>query len=83
MRNYQLTFKLEAFDDNNHHKFDGYIDANSFEEVMHEFISVVCKRIDKEIPMEYVCDNIRDFNEERFGSTDVEYSVRPINNHSD
>ena len=71
MRRNQLSFTMEIFDGKENPKLKGYIDANSLVEVMHEMMLESYKIYAKNMSFEEFCDYVRDFNEQRFGRTDI------------
>ncbi len=72
MRRNQLSFKIESFAESGNNKVEGYIDANSIEEVLHEMVSVCHKLYASDVSFDKFILKIVSFDEnKRFGSTEI------------
>ena len=75
MRRNQLNMTLESFGENatngKRNKLFAYIDWNNLYEVLQQELQQIHKIYFPEISFEEFCDNVKKFNGNRFGRTDI------------
>lgn len=72
MRRIQLTFSIENFAKEGRFKARGYIDANKPIEIAQQFVNELRKIYAPKLSFEDFCQQVKDFDEQRFGRTDVD-----------
>lgn len=71
MRRNQFSFRVENFTKEGNRKIQGYIDANSMHEVLHELLVECHKLYGKEMSFDEFCNQVQTFDEQRFGVTEI------------
>lgn len=76
MRLHQLSLRVESFGEsstnNVQNKVTGYIDGNNIYEVLQEELKELHKIYKPDVTFSEFCDNVKNFNDERFGRTHIE-----------